>query len=104
MAIDETFGLIKPSNDEISKSSTPMSIPKRQTLKMIRARNQTFSISKDLLIGDNVPQSQPQQQTNEDSQALVESEQLQQAPISIFKKTTKYDVIPNNDAKIDESK
>jgi hypothetical protein len=80
-AIDETFG--------VNQQSTP----KRQTQKVIRARNQTYSLTKDLFLSSD--KESILTNTNNNEEIEVEQEQ-EPAPQSILKKTITYDIIPNH--------
>jgi len=81
-AIDETFG--------VNQQSTP----KRQTQKVIRARNQTYSLTKDLFLSSD-KESILTNNNNNNEEIEVEQEQ-QPTPQSILKKTITYDIIPNH--------
>ena len=76
-------------------TATPQLTPKRQTQKIIRARNQTYSLTKDLFMnsgGDNNSSSNSTPY-NDDEPRLLSNESSPNS--SMLRKTATYDIIPN---------
>jgi hypothetical protein len=88
-----------PAVNLINESTTPQLTPKRQTQKIIRARNQTYSLTKDLLMnsGTDMNLSTNSIPYNDCETRLLSNDSSFNS--SLLRKTATYDIIPNGTEK-----